>query len=61
VVGRGTSGYRALHNGAESVTGGAKPRVRLTSLLRVEERLAEAGYFARRMFDLRTRLCLATN
>jgi len=52
VVGRGTSGYRALHNGAESVTGGAKPRVRLTSLLRVEERLAEAGYFARRMFDL---------
>lgn len=30
----------------------AKPRVRLTSLLRVEERLTEAEYFARRMFDL---------
>jgi hypothetical protein len=29
----------------------AKPRVRLTSLLRVEERLVEAEYFARLMFD----------
>lgn len=30
----------------------SKSRVRLTSLLLVEERLAEAEYFARRMFDL---------
>lgn len=33
------------------MTSAARPRVRLTSLLRVEERLMEAEYFARRMFD----------
>jgi hypothetical protein len=34
------------------VTNADKPSLRLTSLLRVEERLMEAEYFARRMFDL---------
>jgi hypothetical protein len=34
------------------VSNEAKPSLRLTSLLRVEERLIEAEYFARRMFDL---------
>jgi hypothetical protein len=33
------------------VIGTPKPRIRLTSLLRVEERLMEAEYFARRMFE----------
>jgi hypothetical protein len=50
MVGRGTRGDRGRAPWAKAVTNAFRAKARLTSLLLVEERLAEAEYFATRLF-----------